>query len=160
MAAAGENAGLTARAETDGSVSFVDAKGTVVSRFAAPVAWDAAVDPRSGDRVNVSPVKLTVTQKGKGRAILTVTPDQAWVTDPARLFPITVDPTYASGQLAPTMDTYASSAYPTTVYGSDTELRTGTFNDGADKYRSWVSSGRSSSAGVESTHAPWVGWAA
>lgn len=33
--------GLTARTEKNGSVSFVDAKGTVASAFAAPIAWDA-----------------------------------------------------------------------------------------------------------------------
>jgi hypothetical protein len=131
--------GLTARAESDGSVSFVDAKGTVVSRFAAPMAWDATVDPRSGNPVNLSPVAMSVTQHGKGQAMLTLTPDAGWLASSERTFPITIDPTYASGSnVATTFDTYVSSAYPTTTYSTATELRVGTYNGGADKYRSFL----------------------
>ncbi|GAA4398618.1 hypothetical protein GCM10023153_23740 [Ornithinibacter aureus] len=76
--------GLTARAEKDGSVSFVDAKEVVVSRFAVPVAWDGKTDEKSGEKVNISPVGVTVAQKGKGQAVLTLTPDRQWLTDPTR----------------------------------------------------------------------------
>jgi hypothetical protein len=126
--------GLTARAETDGGVSFVDQKGEVVSWFAPPVAWDAAMDPRSGNHLSESPVEMTVSQQGKGRAILTLTPDAAWLASPDRQFPVTIDPTYASGpNTATTFDTYVSSMYPTATYSTDTELRVGTYNSGADK---------------------------
>ncbi|MFC8503146.1 DNRLRE domain-containing protein [Pedococcus sp. NPDC057267] len=130
--------GLTARANADGSVSFVDGAGTVASSVAAPVAWDAAVDARSGNRVNESPVRMTVAQRGKGRAVLTLTPDQGWLVDPARVFPITIDPTYASGSIGTTFDTYVSSAYPTSTYSTATELRVGTYNGGGDVYRSFL----------------------
>jgi RHS repeat-associated protein len=131
--------GLTARAEKDGSVSFVDAKGATVSRFAAPVAWDDQVDPASGDKVNVSPVKVTVAQHGKGRAVLTMTPDQAWLTDPARVFPVTVDPTYATGSNVTTsFDTYVQSG-KTWDTSAETELRVGTSDGGASiKARSYL----------------------
>ena len=138
--------GLTARAETDGSVSFVDTTGAVVSRFAVPVAWDAAIDPNTGDRVNTAPVKLTVAQKGKGRAILTITPDQAWVTDPARQFPITVDPTYASGSMTTSFDTFAMTNY-VSPQDTSTELRMG-YND-VDTARSFLMFPTSALAGKE-----------
>jgi hypothetical protein len=130
--------GLTARAEKDGSVSFVDAAGQVVSTIAAPVAWDDEVDPQSGNRVTESPVTMTLTQQGKGRAVLTLTPDQDWLFDPARVFPVTIDPTYAAASLTPTFDTYVSSAFPTATYSTSTELRVGTYNAGGDKYRSFL----------------------
>ncbi|GAB3439138.1 hypothetical protein GCM10027517_12190 [Phycicoccus ginsengisoli] len=130
--------GLTVRAEKDGSASFVDADGQVTSRIAAPIAWDAAVDPRSGNRVNESPVAMTVTQSGSGKATLKLTPDGSWLTSPERQFPITIDPTYASGTVTTTLDTYVSSAYPTATYSADTELRVGTYNGGGDKYRSFL----------------------
>lgn len=130
--------GLTARAEKDGSVSFVDADGQVASHLAAPVAWDAAVDEKSGEHASVSPVAMTVTQNGKGRALLTLTPDQDWLTDPARTLPITIDPTYASASSYATVDTYVSSAFPSATYSSSTELRVGTYNDGGDVYRSFL----------------------
>lgn len=67
--------GLTAHPEPDGSVSFVDAKNEVTSRLAAPKAWDAVVDPKSGEHTSTAPVKLTVAQKGEGKAVVTMTPD-------------------------------------------------------------------------------------
>ena len=107
--------GLTARAENDGSVSFVDAKGVVVSRFATPIAWDGKVDERSGEKVNASPVGVSVAQKGKGQAVLTLTPDRGWLRDPARVFPITVDPTYATGaNTYPLFDAYVQRGTPMT----------------------------------------------
>jgi large repetitive protein len=134
--------GLTARADKDGSVAFVDADGQVVSYIAAPVAWDNRIDPKSGNRVNESPMEMRVTSKGVGRALLTVTPDQAWLTSPERAFPVTLDPTYATGSnTAPSIDAYVSSAYPSANYASDTELRVGTYNGGVDKYRSFLKFG-------------------
>ncbi len=130
--------GLTARAEKDGSVSFVDADGQVASFVAAPIAWDAAIDARSGNRVNESPVTMSLTGTGAGKAVLRLTPNQTWLLDPARRFPVTIDPTYASGSMTTTSDTYVSSAFPTTSYASSTELRVGTYNGGGDKYRSFL----------------------
>ena len=130
--------GLTARAEKNGGVSFVDADGQVASFIAPPLAWDDAVDAKSGNRVNESQVKLSVTQKGSGKAVLTLTPDQDWLTSGDRKFPVTIDPTYASGSMTTTSDTYVSSAYPTASYASSTELRVGTYNGGGDKYRSFL----------------------
>ncbi|MEP7368085.1 MAG: DUF2599 domain-containing protein [Dermatophilaceae bacterium] len=129
--------GLTARAETDGSVSFVDAKDVVVSRFEAPMAWDAKVDPRSGDPVSTSPVKVSVAQAGKGRAVLTLTPDQGWLADPARVFPITVDPTYSSLTVYPSYDAFVQNGYSTDLSAS-TELRAGTFDGGTTVARSFL----------------------
>lgn len=134
--------GLTARAEKDGSVSFVAKDGTVASHLAAPIAWDAKVDERSGNRVNESPVAVKITQKGSGKAVLTLTPDQDWLSDPSRVFPVTIDPTYATGaNTATSIDAYVSSAYPTANYASSTELRVGTYNGGGDKYRSFLKFG-------------------
>ncbi|MEP7370126.1 MAG: DNRLRE domain-containing protein, partial [Dermatophilaceae bacterium] len=131
--------GLTARAEADGSVSFVDAKNVVASRLAAPKAWDAVVDPNSGEHTSTAPVAMGVTHSGKGRAVLTLTPDQGWLTDPARVFPITIDPTYASGgNVAASFDTYVSKAYPSATYSTGTELKVGTYNGGADAARSFL----------------------
>lgn len=130
--------GLTGAVEADGSVAFRDAQGTVVSRFAPPMAWDAEVDPRAGEHTATTPATLAVAQQGAGKATLTVTVPGAWVRDPARVWPVTVDPTYASATVAATYDTYASSAYPTTNYGTATELKVGTWNGGTDKNRSFL----------------------
>jgi RHS repeat-associated protein len=54
------------------------------------------------------------------------------------VFPVTIDPTYASGSVTTNLDTYVSSAYPTAQYGTSTELRVGTYNGGGDRYRSFL----------------------
>jgi hypothetical protein len=130
--------GLTARVEADGSVAFVDAKNVVAPQVAATKAWDAVVDPRSGEHTSTAPVKLSVLQQGKGKAVVTMTPDQGWLADPTRVFPITIDPTYASANVTTSFDIYVSSLYPTATYSTSTELRVGSYGSG-DKYRSFLS---------------------
>jgi RHS repeat-associated protein len=131
--------GLTARAERDGSVSFVDAKGGIVSRFAPAVAWDAAVDPASGEHTHRAPVALSVSQQGKGRATLTVTPDAAWLADPGRVFPVTVDPTYAAlSAVYPSFDAFIQNTYSSDQSGA-TELKAGTYDGGSNVARSLIS---------------------
>ncbi|MCE1179925.1 MAG: hypothetical protein LWW86_12985 [Micrococcales bacterium] len=131
--------GLTARAEKDGSVSFVDNKNKVVSSFAAPMAWDAQVDPASGNRVNESPVAMSVAQKNPGNAVLTLTPDRAWLAQ-AEQFPITIDPTYAAGaNITTSFDTFVSTSWAnSTTPQTMTELRVGTYNGGGDVARSYL----------------------
>jgi hypothetical protein len=57
--------GLTVTADDDGGISFTDAAGKVVSRIPPALAWDAVVDERSGDPVNVAPVALAAATKGE-----------------------------------------------------------------------------------------------
>ncbi|MBM6405314.1 hypothetical protein JQN72_13800 [Phycicoccus sp. CSK15P-2] len=130
--------GLTARVEDDGSVGFVDGTGAVASRIAPPVAWDAVVDEHSGDHANVSPVAVEVEQQGKGKAVLTLVPDAQWIADPARVFPITIDPTYATGSNVTTsFDTYVQSG-KTWDTSAETELRVGTYDAGSTKARTFL----------------------
>jgi RHS repeat-associated protein len=96
------------------------------------------VDPRSGEHTSTAPVQLSVVQKGKGKAQVTLTPDPVWLNDPARVFPITIDPTYASGNVATIFDTYVSKQFPTATYSTATELKVGTYNGGVDAARSFL----------------------
>lgn len=128
--------GLSVRADADGGISFLDAKAVVVSRILPAQAWDAVVDPNSDEPVNTSPVALSVQAKGAGRALLTVTPDAAWLADPARVFPVTVDPTYASTTVNTSFDTFVQSGFVSDQSAS-TELRAGTY-DGTTVARSYL----------------------
>jgi RHS repeat-associated protein len=130
-------AGLTARAAADGGVEFVDAGGTVQSRILPATAWDAATYPGTDTPVNTSAVGLSVRQVSPGRALLTITPDAEWLADPVRQFPVTVDPTYASGTIDPSFDTFVQSDITTDQSGSS-ELRVGTPNSGATVARSFL----------------------
>lgn len=129
--------GVTARESHDGGVDFVNPEGVVVSRVSAPIAWDAKVDPQSGEREAVSPVKLSVVGAAKGRAVLRLVPDKKWMTDSARVFPVTIDPTYASGSASTTFDTFVQSGV-TSDQSASTELKVGTFDGGTTKARSFL----------------------
>lgn len=130
--------GVSAKKEADGSVSFVDAKGSVVSHLAAPAAWDAKMNTRAGIPANTSETRLDVTARGKNKAIITVSIDAGWAKSADRQFPITIDPTYASGSINANFDTYVQSDIANTDYSTATELRAGTYNGGGVVARSYV----------------------
>lgn len=143
--------GLTGRQGAGGVVEFVDARGKVVSTVAAPVAFDAVIGERSGVPVNTSPVRLSwAATKGKGQGELRVSVDRGWVMDPARVFPVTVDPTYAALSVKPSFDTYVMKQYPTSTQGAaDDELWVGTHNGGTNVVRSFVNFPTSSLVGLQ-----------
>lgn len=147
--------GLDVRGEKDGSVSFIDparAKdddGGVVSFIAPMRAWDGSVDERSGERLSETPVAVEVIQdkKDTDRVVLRLTPDQEWLTSKERVFPITIDPTYASASLTATFDTWVDSGQPNLTYHSETELKVGTWDGGGRKLRSYIKFNTSSMSG-------------
>ncbi|WP_233225892.1 DNRLRE domain-containing protein [Amycolatopsis sp. CA-126428] len=129
--------GLTAQQKTDGTIDFVDSANRVHSSIPVPLMWDAAVDRRSGEPTNRTPVKTAVETAANGAATLVVTPDARWFNDVKRTYPITVDPTYAAGTAYSSFDTWAQSDY-TTDQSASPELKVGTYNDGAVKARSFL----------------------
>ncbi len=69
--------------------------------------------------------RMTVLS-GVGQSTVTYTIPSAWLSDPARVFPVTVDPSlFTQGAT----DTYVSEGYPTTAYGSSTNLLSGNFKN-------------------------------
>ncbi|MER7517135.1 DNRLRE domain-containing protein [Streptomyces sp. NPDC126499] len=119
--------GLTARADADGGVSFTDTRtGKPAGTLPAPVMWDARTDVRSGEHPHRAPVAMTVVQQGDS-VDLTLTPDAAFLADPATRFPVTVDP--AVGLLT-TFTTFVQQGY-TTDQSTSTELKIG--NNGSDQ---------------------------
>ena len=102
----------------EGNPTFADANGNVVF---------ALTDLFAVDSGNGATDKLTYGLQpgsGKGEFILTVTLDSAFLSDPARVFPVVIDPTIMISSLY-TPDAYVCSNYPTTNYYSSTYLRTG-----------------------------------
>ena len=85
------------------------------------------------------PVTLSVAQPNPGSATLSVTTDPDWLADPARVFPITIDPTYASKKINPTFDTWVATNYANNPKGTDPELKAGTYDGGTTKARSFLS---------------------
>lgn len=133
-----DTGGVEAVPRGDGSVGFVPASGgEPVFVIPAPYLYDSAADPGSpigqGYR---DPVTQTVTRQGS-TAVITVTADAGWLADPARVYPVTVDPTIRI-QPVPTdaADVEIYSGDPTRNYNDTYQLKVGT--DATDAWRTLV----------------------
>ncbi|CUM44170.1 FIG01126572: hypothetical protein [Streptomyces venezuelae] len=113
--------GLKVEQQADGSVLFTDKKSKKTATMPAPVMWDATVDEVSGEHTHRSKVAMKVV-KTKGGVDLVITPDAAFLADPATQYPVTVDPsTSALGNL---FDTYVQQG-ETVDWSNDVELDLG-----------------------------------
>lgn len=86
----------------------------------------------AGEPAVCSQATMTV-EAAPGGALVTYELPEAWVSEPSRVFPIKVDPTLYAPD-----DTFVSSAYPTTNYGSSTELKCGYYDASTGYNRSLV----------------------
>jgi hypothetical protein len=84
--------GLTARINEEGAVVYEDDAGQ--TRFETPPGWmmDSALEGGEAGVVSHGVTYRLVDREG-GQA-LEVKVDRAWLDDPARVYPVTVDPTY------------------------------------------------------------------
>lgn len=114
--------GLHAVQQDDGSVLFSErGSGEPVATMPAPVMWDAQVDERSGERKRSARVPMTVAQEGD-TVELRLTPDPAFLADPATQYPVTVDP--ATDTLSVMFDTFVQGG-DTTDQSASTDLKLG-----------------------------------
>ncbi|TDO44613.1 RHS repeat-associated protein [Kribbella sp. VKM Ac-2527] len=116
--------GLTPRQLKDGTIEFVDAKNVVRSRIPIGFMWDAAIDGVTGEPSHKAAVNVTVEKVSPGKATLVIAPDAKWLLDPTRVFPVTVDPTYANTPVMATFDTFVQSGF-TSDLSSTVDLRVG-----------------------------------
>ncbi|MGW6394144.1 DNRLRE domain-containing protein [Streptomyces sp. NPDC055103] len=126
--------GITVRQNADRSVTFLDTEsGKQVGVLPAPEMWDATLDPQSGEHTRRADVGLKVTQDGD-TVDLTLTPDAAFLADPATTFPVTVDPAVNIGA---SFDTFVQQGYAVDT-SAQTELKLG--NNGSGQIaRSYLS---------------------
>jgi hypothetical protein len=128
--------GVSASLDATGDVVFTDPGGVVRARI--PTGWmeDANIDRRSGDGARSDGVRYALEPAAGGGMALRVTLDRAWLDDPARVFPVRVDPTVNPIQTFPD-DTYVQSPF-TNDYSTATELKAGTYNGGGSVARSFL----------------------
>ncbi|MEV8373735.1 RHS repeat-associated core domain-containing protein [Kribbella sp. NPDC056861] len=146
--------GLTPRSLADGTIEFVDAKNVVHSKIPVGYMWDS-VTAANGEPANKTIVKVTVEQVSRGKATLVITPDAKWFLDPARVFPVTVDPTYVTGTLKSTFDTWVQSGI-TTDQSDAVDLRVG--KTGTATARSYMNFATSTFAGKDIVSASMSLW--
>lgn len=133
--------GAKLEAAVDGSLEVVDTKGAgtgdQVAAAPTPLMWDSSEDPDSGDpvveTVDVSVANSTASN-GTPIGTIALAPSVEFLTDPATVYPVTIDPTFT---LLAQVDTWVSTAYPSSQSGSD-ELRAGTSDGGTNKARSYL----------------------
>nr|WP_239062711.1 RHS repeat-associated core domain-containing protein [Streptomyces sp. SID13031] len=142
--------GLTPKALPDGSIEFVDAKNTVRSTIPVSYMWDSVTDPATGVSANKTIVRVTVEQVSAGKATLVIAPDARWFLDPARVFPVTVDPTYANTPFYSTFDTFVQSGWPSDL-STTVDLRVG--KNGTTTERSFLNFAGSTFQGKDITAA-------
>ncbi|MFI7132230.1 DNRLRE domain-containing protein [Nonomuraea sp. NPDC050153] len=140
--------GLEPRRSADGGVELADAKGKVAVTIPAPVMWDAATHPASGEHLRRAPVDMKVSGRD-----LVLTPDPAFLNDPATTYPVTVDPSLNLGQV---FDTFVQEGYGTDQSGA-TELKVGNNGSGqvARSFITWKTPGIAGKKIVSATLKLW-----
>jgi hypothetical protein len=95
---------------------------------------DSSFNPASGGQTRSNKVTYTLVSDGAGWA-LRMDLDAGWLGDPARVYPVVVDPTF--GPEAD--DTFVSSNENAHSNNSgDTELLIGTYNGGVERTASYL----------------------
>jgi RHS repeat-associated protein len=151
--------GLTANTGQDGSIEFTDAKGAVVFDVAPGQAYDA-----SGASTTVT-YRLTPSSD-PNVSELDVSIEPNWLADPARVYPVTIDPSLTQPE-ASGVDAYvANGAYAANNYHAwgQLDLGLGKFVDnvgttGGVAYRSLQNFDLSGVSGDYIVSAHWHGYA-
>ena len=151
--------GLQATTAANGAIQFVDAKGTVVFTVPSGTAIDAA-----GATTSVS--LSLVGSSDPNVSELTVSLDVGWLSDAARVFPVTIDPSLSQPE-AFAVDTYianGSNANTNFFFYSQFDYSLGEFVDNAGvlagvTYRSLQNFDLSGVSGAYIVSADWHGYA-
>ncbi|MGW0826015.1 DNRLRE domain-containing protein [Streptomyces sp. NPDC002845] len=125
--------GLKLSEAPSGHLLLKDGSGKLVAEAPAPMMWDASVDKRSGESKHLAPVDTEIETGKDGSQTLVLTPDPAYFEQDLT-YPVTVDPT---STLAVTTDTWVATNYPDSQVSS-TELKSGTYDAGTTKARSYL----------------------
>jgi len=89
-------AGLTPEKNQFGDLDFKAADGVIVFSMPVPAMWDSSGKAGVSEST-ITNVQYQVTKLGPSTYSLVLTPDQAWLQDAARVYPVTVDPTIGPG---------------------------------------------------------------
>ncbi|MEU1217751.1 DNRLRE domain-containing protein [Streptomyces microflavus] len=125
--------GLKLSKASTGRLLLKDTAGKLVAEAPAPMMWDASVNPASGESKHLAPVATTVETAADGAQTIVLKPDAAYF-EQGLTYPVTVDPT---STLAASTDTWVATNYSDSQVSS-TELKSGTYDAGTTKARSYL----------------------
>ncbi|MEU1286998.1 LamG-like jellyroll fold domain-containing protein [Kitasatospora sp. NPDC005856] len=126
--------GLVPAIGPDGEVQFKDASGVVKATIPHGFMTDSKIDSASGDGVVSDRVSYSLVDVN-GAPALRMDLDEAWLHDPKRVFPVTVDPSTTS--IGVGKSTFVRSDQ-TANFSTDPLLRVGTSDWGASKVNSYL----------------------
>ncbi|MFF1847071.1 DNRLRE domain-containing protein [Streptomyces sp. NPDC058217] len=127
--------GLKLSQAASGHLLLKDEDGKLVAEAPAPMMWDASKNPASGESDHRAKVDTKIEAETDGNQTLVLTPDADFLSRTDLTYPVTVDPT---STLAATTDTWVQTPdYPDSQQGS-AELKSGTYDTGTNKARSYV----------------------
>ncbi|WP_165949885.1 DNRLRE domain-containing protein [Micromonospora sp. KC207] len=124
--------GLTARVGVGGAVEFVSDDGKVVVSMPVGYLEDAAVDA-TGAGVMSHAMRYEIVDV-EGTPTLKMSINGAWLRDPARRFPVVLDPTATIATT--TGDTYVQSGATEPDRSAEDNFAVGTFDGGGGKAKS------------------------
>ena len=119
--------GLTATTESDGTMVFRTGAGKIEFAIPQPQMFDSSGIKNVQEPAETA-VDTTLTSDGAGWTIA-MSPNRGWLTDPARVFPVHVDPTSA---VSWSNDQHAYKSDGASI--TDGVIRVGNSRDGGDKY--------------------------
>ncbi|MEV4539349.1 hypothetical protein AB0J82_36810 [Asanoa sp. NPDC049518] len=128
------------RSEADGGgLMLRNQNGVAVAAVPEPEMWDSRIDPLTGDPARTAVVSMSraaPTARGTtGTDELVLTPDLAWMTDSATVWPVTIDPAISS--LGTTFDTYVREDF-TGDRSGQTDLQVGRAGATGPRARSFI----------------------
>ncbi|MET7647400.1 LamG-like jellyroll fold domain-containing protein [Streptomyces sp. NPDC005426] len=124
--------GLTPRIADNGDVVFTDGDGEVTATIPHAFMEDSRIDPRSGDAAMSRAVTYELTTTADGKPALRLTADRDWLDDPARAYPVTVDPTVTAGNSTYTQNTIGGD------HSTENQIKVGSYDSGTNKTNSFL----------------------
>ncbi|WP_406378689.1 DNRLRE domain-containing protein [Streptomyces sp. NBC_01618] len=125
--------GLKLSQADSGRLLLKDRDGKLVAEAPAPMMWDSSRDDASGESRHQAPVDTEIETAADGSQTLVLSPGADYF-ERDLTYPVTVDPT---STLAATTDTWVATNYPDSQVSS-TELKSGTYDGGTTKARSYL----------------------
>ncbi|MGN6132263.1 MAG: DNRLRE domain-containing protein, partial [Nocardioidaceae bacterium] len=117
-----------------GGLTIDTPAGRTLVSAPAPVMWDATTNA-AGDHPHGAAVPAAVGHTSSGTPSVTLTPGDAFLSDPATVYPVTVDPswtTWVSG------DVWVENPNYTSGQTASEELRVGTYDGGSHVARAFL----------------------
>jgi RHS repeat-associated protein len=88
--------GLTLAQDAQGNEELVDSSGVAQYNLPTPAMWDSS-GVAGQSQPAITNIPTTYTADGAGAWLVTMTPDRSWLTDPSRVYPVSIDPSVGYG---------------------------------------------------------------